>query len=81
MYFVNRPVYLELIGNERVERVFVWIVADFGDIIAMVFLNELHGYLIDEFIISMMIAGREFIKDHDAWNTNVCSSLNILTSN
>lgn len=74
MYFVNRPVYLELI-------VFVWIVADFGDIIAMVFLNELHGYLMDEFIISMMIASREFIEDHDAWNVNVCSSLNILTSN
>lgn len=78
--FVNRLVHPELMSDERIECVFVRIVAD-RVVIAMVFLNRLHGYLIDEFKAGMIIVNREFIEDQDAWNINICSSLNILTSN
>lgn len=62
MDFVNRPVYPDLMGNKRIECVFIWIAAD-RDMIAVIFLNRLHRYLIDELKASMMIADREFIED------------------
>ena len=50
-------------------------------IIQMVELNRIHGYLVNKQMTGMMVVNREFIKDCNAWNINICSSLNILVSN